>query len=437
MARQFEYLNKTTPRIDALERVTGQAHYTEDVALPGMLYARILRSPYPHARIKSIDTSAAEAHPGVRAILHSKNTSIVWNSGDQYGRRRVFTDTVRFVGEPVAAVAAVDRHTAEEALALIRVDYEELPHVLSVEQALKEGAPKIHPEGNQDKQVQRSKTGNVEEGFRQADFVYENDFHSQHHNNAQLERRVSMAQWEGGQLTVWASTQGIYNCRGDIARDLKLPLSKVRVICQYMGGGFGNKNMGFDFDLIAALLARETRQPVRVEFSRHEDFIGVHGRWATQQHYRIGYKKDGTLTAVEFKNYSNMGAYLRSTGGADGARNYLVQNVSTESIRVHTNTSCGANYRAPAGPQGAFSIESAMDDIAVKLGMDPVELRLKNIPRDKVGNRQLSSNGLPKSVSSAGRKRSDGPKSGANTRSRPVRCAAGWAWPLGPGAAGR
>jgi CO/xanthine dehydrogenase Mo-binding subunit len=395
MSRNLEILSKATPRIDALERVTGQARYAEDVYLPGMLFARVLRSPLAHARVRSIDASAAEALPGVMAVLHSKNTDTVWSSGDQHGRRRLFAETVRFVGEAVAAVAAVDRHTAEEALRLIKVDYEELPPVLTVQDAMKEGAPKIHPEGNVDKQVLKYEWGNVEEGLRQADFVYESDFISKHHNNAQLERRVSLAQWEGGRLTVWASTQGIYSCRKDIATDLKLPLGKVRVICNYMGGGFGNKNQGFDFDVMAALLARKTRRPVRVEFTRHEDFIAVHGRWATQQHYRVGYKKDGTLTAIDLKAHSNMGAYLRGVGSINGPQDYAVANIKSEVYRVHTNTTPSANYRAPAGPQGAFAIESAMDEIAQRVGMDPVEFRLKNAIKDKLGKEEISSNGLP------------------------------------------
>jgi xanthine dehydrogenase molybdenum-binding subunit len=396
MSRDLKTLGKVTPRIDALERVTGQAHYAEDISLPGMLYARVLRSPLPHARVRGIDVSAAEALPGVRAVLHAKNTDTIWSSGDQHDRRRVFAETVRFVGESVAAVAAIDRHTAEEALGLIRVDYEDLPAVFTVEDALRQGAPQIHPEGNADKQALRFEAGDIEAGIRQADAVYEADFTSQHHNNAQLERRVSLALWDGGRLTVYASTQGIYNCRADIAHDLKIPLSKVRVICQYMGGGFGNKNQGYDFDLIAALLARQTRRPVRVEFTRHEDFMAVHGRWATRQHYRIGYKKDGTLTAIDLKATSNMGAYLRSSGGIDGPRNYVSPNIRSEVTRVHTNATPSANYRGPAGPQGVFAIESAMDDIAARLGMDPVEFRLRNAVRDIWSNKTpISSNGLP------------------------------------------
>ena len=395
MSRELQNLSKETPRIDALERVTGQARYAEDIYLPGMLYARVLRSPLAHARIRGIDTSAAEALQGVRAILHSKNCDLIWSSGDRYGRRRLFADTARFVGEAVAAVAAVDRHTAEEALGLIRVDYEELPHVLTIEDALKEGAPKVFPEGNVEKEVLRFETGNIDEGFRQADSIYEGTFASQYLNNAQMERRVSLAQWDGDRLTVWASTQGIYNCQKDIAHDLKLPLGKVHVICHYMGGGFGNKNQGFDFDLMAALFARKTRRPVRVEFSRHEDFIAVHGRWSTQQHYRIGYKKDGSITAIQLKAYSNMGAYLRSTGDIQGPQNYGSPNIRSEIYRVYTNRSCSANFRSPPGPQGVFAIDSAMDEIAERLQMDPVEFRLKNAIQDFAADKKpLTSNGL-------------------------------------------
>ncbi len=395
MSREFQYLNKSTPRIDAVERVTGQARYAEDIALPGMLYARVLRSPWPHARIRNIDTSAAEALPGVRGILHCRNTDVGWTGGDNQGRRRVFSTTLRFVGEAVAAVAAVDRHTAEDALALIRVEYEELPFALTIEDAMKDGATPIHPGGNVSAKPLGYEIGNVEEGLREADFVYEQSFRTQHHNNAQLERRVSLAQWEGDRLTVWASTQGIYNCQKDIATDLKLPLSKVRVICQYMGGGFGNKNQAYDFDLMAALLAKRTGRPVRVEYTRHEDFVAVHGRWSSVQQYRIGVKKDGQLTAMHLKGYTGMGAYLRSSGDLAGGEIYGTPNMKKEVYPVHTNTSCSANYRAPAFPQAFFAQESAMDEIAEQLGMDPMELRLKNLPQ-VWGQRRLplSSNGL-------------------------------------------
>src|SRR5579871_4683155 len=248
-----------TSRIDAQKRVTGTATYTGDLRLPGMLYARVLRSPHAHARIKRIDVSRAQALPGVKAILTHENCDVVWSSGDMRNKRYLFNNPVRFAGDAVAAVAATDRHIAEEALHLIAVDYEVLPFVLDPEEALKSGAPEIQAGGNLSANAQgrhepdTTRHGNLEEGFRAADQVFEDRFTSAHLNNAQLEPRVSIAQWEGGKLTVYASTQGISNCRTDIARDLNLPLENVRVVCHFMGGGFGNKNQCHDFDLMAAM----------------------------------------------------------------------------------------------------------------------------------------------------------------------------------------
>lgn len=397
--RDLKIIGKLTPRIDGLQRVTGQALYTEDIYLPGMLFARVLRSPLPHARIRDIDTSAAEALPGVLGILHFRNTDTMWSSGDRAGRRPLFSDRVRFVGEGVAAVAAVNREIAEEALQLIRVDYEELPFVTRAEEALKADAPKLFPEGNVKKgDPEVATAGDIDEGFRQADFIYENDFKTSYHSNAQLERRVSMARWDGDRLTVWASTQGIYSCRADIANDLKIPLNKVQVICQYMGAGFGGKILAFDFDLMAALLAKRTDRPVRLEYTRREDFVAVHGRWSTQQHLRIGVKNDGTITALHAQGASGMGAYLRApgSGGIMVLQAYSFPNVRTEVTRVQTNTSCAANFRAPSGPHGAYAIDSAMDDIAARLKIDPVEFRLKHVVKDNWArlNTPIVSNGI-------------------------------------------
>jgi CO/xanthine dehydrogenase Mo-binding subunit len=295
-----------THRIDALQRVTGAAKYTGDVHLPGMLYARVLRSPHPHARIRKIDVSKALALPGVKAILTHENCDVTWNSGDQLGQRRLFNNPVRFAGDPVAAIAAVDRHVAEGAMHLIEVDYEVLPFLTDVEEALKPGAIAIHEGGNlslnnqRQPQPQTYKRGNVADGLKAADRVFEDNFTSAHHNNAQLEIRVSIAEWSGDKLTVHAATQGIANCRTDIARDLKIPVDNVRVISEYMGGGFGNKNQCQDSDLMAAMLAKQAGAPVKLEFTRKEDFVAVHGRWSSRQNYKVGVKNDGTLTAIQF-----------------------------------------------------------------------------------------------------------------------------------------
>lgn len=204
--KEFSVVGKKTPRIDAYERVTGQAEYTGDIQLPGMLYARVLRSPHPHARIVSIDTSKAEKLPGVKAVIHHGNAQVPWSSGGHIHKRFIFNDPVRYVGDAVAAVAATDRHIAEEALGLIHIGYEKIPHVLDPNEALKPDAPKIGPDGNLSvgtgsfsAPIQES-WGDVEQGFKEADKIFEDTYITKHVNNAQLERRVSVARAQGGTI---------------------------------------------------------------------------------------------------------------------------------------------------------------------------------------------------------------------------------------------
>ena len=384
---ELKSVGHASPRIDALKRVTGTATYTGDIHLPGMLYARVLRSPYPHARIRRIDVSKAVASPGVKAILTRDNCDVVWGSGDTRNKRYLFNNPVRFAGDAVAAVAAVDQHAAEEAMRLIDVDYEKLPFVLDPEDALKPGAVEIQTGGNLSANNKGEhapeiyRRGNPDQGFAAADRVYEDHYSSPHINNAQLERRVSIAQWEGDHLTVYASTQGISNCHTEIARDLQLPAEKVRVVCQFMGGGFGNKNQCHDFDLMAALLAKKTGVPVKLEFTRKEDFVSVHGRWPTKQYYKVGVRNDGTLTAIQLRGYSGMGPHRKSSGGIAGIELYQCPHVERTVYPAYTNMAVSANLRGPDYPQGVFGIESLMDHIAYELKIDPVEFRLKNMTR--------------------------------------------------------
>jgi len=390
-----------TARIDALERVTGRATYTGDVRLPGMLYARVLRSPHAHARIRQIDSSKALALPGVKFVLTHENCSVVWGAGSISGgrqyvddikkitlhKRYLFNNPARFFGEPVAAVAATNRHLAEEALRLINVDYEVLPFVLDQEAALRPESVKIWPEGNISPDVKNKvepevyRRGNVEEGFRTADFVFEDRYTTTYVQNAQMEPRLCVTNWEGEKLTLYTPTQGTSNCRHDMARDLGIPDEKVRVICKYMGGGFGNKNQNQDADLIAAVLAKETGAPVKLEMSRKEDFIGVHGRWPTTQYYKVGVSREGVLQALQLRGYSGMGPYRKNTGGIGGIELYQCPNVESVIYPVYTNRAVSGNYRAPEFPQGFFGIESMMDDVAYKMKMDPVEFVLKNMTR--------------------------------------------------------
>ena len=198
----------------------------------------------------------------MKAVIHYENAKVPWSSGGHTHQRFIFNNPVRYVGDPVAAVAATDRHIAEDALKLIEVKYEKIPHVLDPNEALKPDAPKIAPNGNLSvgkgafsAPIEES-WGDLETGFKEADRVFEDTYISKHVNNAQLERRVSIAKWDAGKLTVFASTQGVSNARTDIAKDFGLPLSKVRIVCKYMGGGFGNKNQAQDYDYMAVVLAK-------------------------------------------------------------------------------------------------------------------------------------------------------------------------------------
>jgi CO/xanthine dehydrogenase Mo-binding subunit len=395
-------VGRDTPRIDAIERVTGRAAYTRDLKLPGMLYARLLTSPHPHARIVSIDTSRAAALPGVRAIVtHETHPDIVYSSGSiaggaQYNdaakditlhKRYMFGNPVRHVGEPVAAVAAIDRHVAEEAARLIAIEYEELPFVLDLEEALDPDAPQIWPEGNiglngrNEPNPLGGRTGDAAAGFAAAAQVLEGRFTTAFCQDAQLEPRSALAYWEGDKLILHTPTQGISNCRHDNARDLGLEDHQVQIVCQYMGGGFGDKNGSYYHDLIAATLARETGAPVLLELTRKEDWLGTHGRWHTVQDLRVGVTSDGTVTAIEQRALSGMGPYLRRSGSLSGIDAYACPNVDRQIFPVHTNRSVSGNFRAPSEPQGYFPIQSLMDDVAYAVGLDPVEFALKNMRR--------------------------------------------------------
>jgi CO/xanthine dehydrogenase Mo-binding subunit len=296
-------------------------------------------------------------------------------------------DPVRFWGDAVAAVAAVDRYTAEDALQLIEVEYETLPFVLDPEDALKPGAPEIYPGGNLSpnvrnvKEPEAYKRGNVDEALKTSDHVFEARYSTSYINNAQMERRVSLAAWEGDKLTLYASTQGISNCQAHMAKDLAIKTDNVRVICQFMGGGFGNKNQNHDFDLMAAVLAKTAAAPVKLEFTRKEDYTAVHGRWPTRQYYKVGVTKDGLLHAIQLRGVSGMGPYRKGSGGMYGVELYQCPNVETVISPAYTNMGVSANMRGPSYPQGVFGIESMMDDVAYKLKMDPLEFRLKNMTR--------------------------------------------------------
>jgi len=394
-------IGHVTPRVDAIARVTGQAKYTNDLKLPGMLYARVLRSPHPHARLLHIDTSEASRLPGVQAVITHENVQVVWGAGAVAGgrqysdaikaitrqRRYIFNNPVRCVGDAVAAVAATDRHIAEQALALIKVEYEPLPFVLEPEAALAAEAPLIWPEGNLCLDAHNNSApvvanhGDLAAGFAAAHQVFARRYDSGFVHNAQLEPRCALAHWQEQMLTLYTPSQGIANCRHDMARDLGLAEEQVRVVCNYMGGGFGNKNQNQDADLIAATLSRRTKAPVMLEYTRRDDWLGMHGRWPTVQQYKVGVTNDGTVTAIQLNGYSGMGPYRKNSGGIGGLELYACPNRYRSVSPVYTNRTTSGNLRAPSEPHGVYGIESVMDEIAYTLGMDPVEFTLKNMLR--------------------------------------------------------
>ncbi len=390
----LRFVGKSTPRIDGPERVTGKALYTADVQLPGMLYGKILRSPLPHAKIKKIDTHRAAKLPGVRAVLSSQNTPKIAFRRQTF----LFDEIVRYVGDEVACVIADTEEIAQDALELIEVEYEPLPFVLDPEEALQPNAPKVHPSGNLlNGEPEVYQRGDLTEGFAGADVIVERTFRTQCALHNCMEPHGSVALWEGDTLTVWDSTQHIFGVREGLARLLGLPLHKVRVIKKYMGGGFGSKNNLGKYTVIAALGARMTGRPVKIILDRHEENLAAGNRPSSVQHLKIGAKRDGTLTALELKAIVAAGAYCLwppSVGGP--ARElYLCPNVKIEQYTVFTNTGPLSAFRAPGYVEGTFALESLMDELAQELGMDPLELRLKNYAEhDQTTGRPYSTKGL-------------------------------------------
>jgi CO/xanthine dehydrogenase Mo-binding subunit len=403
MSSQFKIIGTRQPKIDAFERVSGRAKYASDFYLPRMLYLKTLRSPYPHARILNIDTSKAYGLPGVTAVLtHKEMPAYRWHPG-----MPILTDVARFVGDDIAVVAARDEETAAEALDLIKVEYQKLPFVLDPEEALKPDAPKLYPEGNliggKPAVVSR---GDVEKGFAEADLVYEAKYRTNLLQHATREPRVCVAAWEAGKLTIWDSTQYSFDVQRGVAKALKIPMSKVRVVCDFMGGGFGDRSSPERYNVLAALVARKTGRPARMEFDREETFVAGHHRYPVILNLKYGVKKDGTLTALQAKAIADMGAYAHFPGAGGTMEvimsTYRCPNMKGQSYSVTTNKPEGGFMRCVGHPQGTFPQEVHMDIIAEKLGIDPVEFRLKNFARLEDGDQfrkiPFSSNGMEECI---------------------------------------
>ena len=407
-------------RRDLEVKLTGEARYTADLKLPGMLHGAILRSPHPHANVLSVDASEALRLPGVHAVVTPFTPTHPSPSGGESGWGRLAPDMsildtrVRFVGDEVAAVAASDPDTARAALELIQVEYAVLPHYMPPEAALASGAVHIHPGGNNALgEVMSLERGSVAEGFADADVVLEDDFEIPTHSAAPLEPRAALASWgnnpedptqssihpashtsvhpepvEGRtdhdfDLTVWKTTRGVHVDRDALAGALGLPSHRVRVVGPFIGAGYGNKDET-RLAGIAAVLSQRAGRPVRCEYSREDEFIAGRVRHAAKIHIRAGFKADGSITAIEASALLDTGAYIAS--GAGVARRtgqgilylYHCANVKYEACLAYTNRPTAGSYRALGAPQGHFALESLMDQAAEHFGMDPLDFRLKN-----------------------------------------------------------
>jgi len=396
--RQMRLVGQPAERVEADQKTTGAALFGADVTMPGMLYGKILRSPYPHARILSVDTSRAEALSGVMAVASAADTP-----GNLFGMimpdETVFaTGKVRYMKQPVIAVAATDPETAERALGLIDVKYEPLPAVFDVEEAMKPEAPLVHEDigrynppdwiewPNQGNILSHRKIvhGDVEKAFQESDLVLEDRYVTGFMHQGYLEPHACLAAFDpAGKLTIWTSTQGHFYARAAVSTFLDMPMSKVNVIATEIGGGFGGKLSVF-VEPIAAVLAKKSGRPVQIVLTRQEDLEDARPRSATITEVKTGVKKDGTLTARQFKFILDSGAFAdwspgAAIGVAAAARGpYRIPNYDLQAYTVYTNRFiCGA-YRAPGFPQMTFALESQLDEIASRLGMDPFDLRLKN-----------------------------------------------------------
>jgi xanthine dehydrogenase YagR molybdenum-binding subunit len=373
------------PKVDGYERVSGAAVYPHDVTLPDMLHGAILRCPHAHAKVLSIDTSAAEKMPGVHAVITGKTpgADIPWyeRGGQFYGK--LFDDTCRHEGEEVAAVAADTFLQAADAIRVIDVEYEELPFVIDDAKALEPGAPAVQPDGNMSGEPRVRARGDVEAGFAEADVVVERTYRTECQIHAPMEPHGSVARWDGNKLTAWDTTQGVFSVQETLSEVFGLPMSNVRVIGHYMGGGFGSKLETGKYTVIAAILARMAARPVKI-FLPREDCMTVTGnRPGNTMRIKIGATKDGKLTALEYDSLGSNGAYRYNAGtGTLSAYLYQVANLHSVDTSVYTNAGKARPMRAPGVPQAAWSLELAMDDLAEALEMDPLELRLKNLAVD-------------------------------------------------------
>jgi xanthine dehydrogenase molybdenum-binding subunit len=391
---ELSTVGKSHVRIDAAAKATGAAQYTADLSLPGMLRAKVLHSPHAHARIRHIDTSRAEALRGVRAVLTYKDVpATTYNSaceppGDLLGAahdQHVLEDTMRFIGDRVAVVAAVDDDTASEALSLIDVEYELLPAVFEPDQALADGAQLVHPDrGSNLLQLIPIEWGDVEQGFAEADHVFEQEYTSPPVHHCQIEPHAYVCQFDhNGRLTVWSCSQTPFHVRRMVSEILDIPVGSIRVLKLFEGGGFGGKQDLFEEPLVA-LLARKTGKPVMLEMSREEVFVATRTRHGCAYKLKTGVQNDGTITARQLEAVLDTGAYashgptVTAVLGLFWATLYKTPNLRFQGRCVYTNKPVAGAFRGYGSPQAHWCAESQMDEMAEAMGLDPFEFRLKS-----------------------------------------------------------
>ena len=360
------HIGKPIKRLDGPDKAAGRAKYTYDIVRPGMLYGKILSSPHPHARVRSIDLSAAEKLPGVRAAIALKDTT------------KPDVSRVRYQGEEVAAVAATTEEIAMDAVRLIKVDYEVLPHLATVEQALRPEAPQVFEKGNFTQPTARGE-GDVEGALKASAHVVEGVYSTQVQTHTSLETHGGICEWKEDQLTAWVSTQAVHGTREGLARALAVPQNNVRVITDYMGGGFGSKLGGDLWTAICARLAKAANAPVKLMLDRKEEHLVTGNRPSAIARIRAGVDANGKLTAID--------AQTSGTGGAGQGSAFPVPYqvyVFPVTRQRHTDAYINAGpqraFRAPGHPQSCFVTEIVMDELADRLRMDPLEFRLRNLP---------------------------------------------------------
>ena len=376
-------------KVDAVDKVTGQTQFADDLHLPRMLYCKILRSPHPHARVLSVDTARAAARHGVHAVLVGADLptpfGILPVSQDEHA---LTTDTVRFIGDPVAAVAAVSEEVATDALDDIVVEYEQLKPIGSIEQAVANPEPRIHDYGDSGNlhKVVSLEFGNVEEGFEEADLVREDLFFYAGSTHLPMEQHAAVAVYSAdNKLTLWSATQTPHYVHRALAKVLEMPASRIRVIACSNGGGFGGKSDPFSHEIVVAKFAMMTGRPVKVTLTREEVFYCHRGRHPTLMWAKTGVTRDGHITAMHFRTALDGGGYgsygVASTyyTGALQTVTYQVDRYKFEGARVFTNKPPCGPKRGHGTPQPRFALEVQMDKLAEQLDIDPAEMRLRHL----------------------------------------------------------